>query len=142
MSIFPLILSFIFIKVRDWKVLNSGSIYNPAPPEFDYNDFLSSVADLLVLVICCPNGMIEMYMRRVSHFLYQSVIFCITITILCFKEAFSINPHVRRYVRKVVCPSSPYSLYSLKLSLLHLYFLNKKKYLRSFFFLKEKIKKF
>ena len=29
---------------------------------------LISVADLLVLVICCPNGMIEMYMRRVRYY--------------------------------------------------------------------------
>jgi hypothetical protein len=28
---------------------------------------VDSVADLLVLVICCPNGMIEMYMRRVRN---------------------------------------------------------------------------
>ena len=26
---------------------------------------ISSIADLLVLIICCPNAMVEMYMRRV-----------------------------------------------------------------------------
>ena len=25
-----------------------------------------SIADLLVLIVCCPNAMIEMYMRRVG----------------------------------------------------------------------------
>ena len=37
-----------------------------------------SIADLLVLVICCPNGMIEMYMRRVSTIFYVQL----TITLL------------------------------------------------------------
>ena len=26
-----------------------------------------SIADLLVLIVCCPNAMIEMYMRTVSN---------------------------------------------------------------------------
>ena len=34
-----------------------------------------SIADLLVLIVCCPNAMIEMYMRRVGsvdHLLYSA----------------------------------------------------------------------
>ena len=32
--------------------------------------FLVSIADLLVLIICCPNAMVEMYMRRVRSKFY------------------------------------------------------------------------
>ena len=33
-----------------------------------YNDsFETSIADLLVLVVCCPNAMVEMYMRKVLY---------------------------------------------------------------------------
>ena len=31
---------------------------------------ISSIADLLVLIICCPNAMVEMYMRRVRWKLF------------------------------------------------------------------------
>ena len=37
-----------------------------------------SIADLLVLIVCCPNAMIEMYMRRVGG----QVIFLLIRTIL------------------------------------------------------------
>ena len=37
-----------------------------------------SIADLLVLIVCCPNAMIEMYMRRVNDefqcYKYQSYV--------------------------------------------------------------------
>ena len=36
-----------------------------------------SIADLLVLIVCCPNAMIEMYMRRVGsvdHLLYSGTL--------------------------------------------------------------------
>ena len=32
-----------------------------------------SIADLLVLIVCCPNAMIEMYMRTVSNNQHQHI---------------------------------------------------------------------
>ena len=32
-----------------------------------------SIADLLVLIVCCPNAMIEMYMRKVRRLLAGSI---------------------------------------------------------------------
>ena len=34
-----------------------------------YIDSSPSIADLLVLVVCCPNAMVEMYMRKVTKWI-------------------------------------------------------------------------
>ena len=48
--------------------------------QFSSSWSISSIADLLVLIICCPNAMVEMYMRRVRW----KLLFPKKISHLCF----------------------------------------------------------